>query len=156
MVLILRTKKVKKYLLETSRFNLTTENGVTLKMHFGELKMRCYPNTPIHIVCYIRNDFECLELINVFSFEIWTTFVFPLFSSKAITTHISFNLLDCSLLHIGILSDILPWSLIWGPKEKIKAYWKFPGLICQQILVLYKKCILASWLCVFFQPLQST
>jgi hypothetical protein len=66
----------------------------------------------------------CLRLVNVFSFEIWSTFVFLLFVSKGISTQYSINLLDCSRLHIDLLSDILIWSLFWGPKEERKAYWK--------------------------------
>jgi hypothetical protein len=72
----------------------------------------------------------------VFLYEICSTFVFPLFVSKVISTQISINLLDCSRLHMGFLSDILTWYLFWGPKEKRKAYWKFPGLIYQQILLM--------------------
>jgi hypothetical protein len=61
MVLILRPKKLEKSLLEISRFNLSTGYGGILKMHFGELKMRFIPTAPIHVVCYILNDFEGLE-----------------------------------------------------------------------------------------------
>jgi hypothetical protein len=74
----------------------------------------------------------------VISFEIWSTFVFLLFVSDAIPTQISINLLDCSRLHIGLLSYILTWFLFWGPKNYRKAYWKNPGLICQQSMVVTK------------------
>jgi hypothetical protein len=32
-----------------------------LKMHFGELKMRFMPTSPIHILYYIQNFFDSLE-----------------------------------------------------------------------------------------------
>jgi hypothetical protein len=80
MVLILRTKKGEKSLLETSRFNLSTENGGIVKMHFGELKMRFFPTAPIHIICYIRNDFVCLEFSKcVFSWNMNYIRVPPIF-----------------------------------------------------------------------------
>jgi hypothetical protein len=53
---------VEKSLLEISRFNLSTDFVGLLKMHFGELKMRFFPTAPIHIVCYIQNIFDCLEV----------------------------------------------------------------------------------------------
>jgi hypothetical protein len=62
MVFILRTQKVEKSLLELSRFNLSTDLGGILKMHFGELKMRFMATAPIHIVCYKQNFFDCLEV----------------------------------------------------------------------------------------------
>jgi hypothetical protein len=31
-------------------------------MHFGELKMCFVPTAPIHIVLYLRNFFDCLEV----------------------------------------------------------------------------------------------
>jgi hypothetical protein len=62
MVLILRNEKLEKTILETSRFNLSTDFGGFLKIHFGEQKMRCLPNAQIHIVWYIRNFFDCLEV----------------------------------------------------------------------------------------------
>jgi hypothetical protein len=86
----------------------------------------------------------------VFLLLLWYTIVFLLFVSKAISTQISINLLDYSRFHIGLLSDILTWSLFWEPKELRKAHWKFVGLIYQQILVVYYKCILVRWKCVFF------
>jgi hypothetical protein len=110
-------QKLEKSLLEISRFNLSTENGGILKMHFGELKMRLFPTAPIHIVCYIPNDFECLELSKYVLIWNMNYIRVPLFSSKSITTEISINLLEYSLLYIGLLSDILTWSLFWGPKE---------------------------------------
>jgi hypothetical protein len=63
----------------------------------------------------------------VFSFVIWYTFVVLLFVSWAITNQISINSLDYNGLHVGFLSDILTWSLFWGPKFQRKAYWKFPA-----------------------------
>jgi hypothetical protein len=39
MVIILGTQNIKKSSLEISRFNLSTEFVVELKMNFGELKM---------------------------------------------------------------------------------------------------------------------
>jgi hypothetical protein len=39
---------------------VTTDFGGVLKMHFGEMKMRFLPNSPFHIVCYIRIYFDCL------------------------------------------------------------------------------------------------
>jgi hypothetical protein len=49
MVLILRAQKVVKSLLEIPRFNLPTDFGGVLKMHFGELNMRFFLTAPIHI-----------------------------------------------------------------------------------------------------------
>jgi hypothetical protein len=54
--------KLEKSLLEISRLNLSTEYGGILKMHFGELKLLIIPTDTNQIVCYIRNDFECLEV----------------------------------------------------------------------------------------------
>jgi hypothetical protein len=62
MVLILRTQCVEKSLLESSRFNLSTDFGGVLKTHFGKLKMRFIPTAPIHIVCYIQNFFDSLQV----------------------------------------------------------------------------------------------
>jgi hypothetical protein len=62
MVLILRTKGVEKSLLEISRYNLTTDFGGVIKMHSGQLKMRFLPTAPIHIVWYILNVFDFLEV----------------------------------------------------------------------------------------------
>jgi hypothetical protein len=63
MVLILRTQTSVKSLLKISRFNLSKDFSGLLKMHFVELKMGFFPTAPIHIVCYIRNYFYCLEVI---------------------------------------------------------------------------------------------
>jgi hypothetical protein len=156
MVLILRSQTVVKGLLEISRFNLSKNFSGFLKMHFGELKMRFFPTSSIHIACYIRKRFECLVVSKFLLIWNMIHICVPLFCLKTITTQISINLLYCRRLHIGLLTDILTWSLFWGPKVWRKAYWKFPDLICQQILVVYKKCILASWKCVLFQPLQFT
>jgi hypothetical protein len=49
-------------LLEISRFNLPKDFGGVLNMPPGELEMRFLPTPPIHIVCYIRNIFDCLEV----------------------------------------------------------------------------------------------
>jgi hypothetical protein len=117
MFLILRTQIVEKSLLENSRCNLSTYFGGVLKTHFGELKKRFLATAPIHIVWYIRNIYDCLE-VSVFSFVILSTFVFFVFDSKAISTQISINLLDCNRLHIILLSYILTWSLFWGPKSR--------------------------------------
>jgi hypothetical protein len=62
MVIILRTKKLEKSLLEISRFNLSKDLSGLLNMHFGEVKICFIPTAPIHIVCYIRNFFNCLEV----------------------------------------------------------------------------------------------
>jgi hypothetical protein len=62
MVLILRTQNAVKSLLVISRFNMSTDFGGDIKMHFGELKMPFILTVPIHIECYIRNDFEYLEV----------------------------------------------------------------------------------------------
>jgi hypothetical protein len=110
-VLILRSQSFEKNLLEISRFNLSKGFGGVLKMHSGKLKMRFLPTAPIHIVCYVPTFFVCKILVNVFSFVVWSTFVFLLIVSKAISTQISINLFDCSLLHIRFLSVILTWSL---------------------------------------------
>jgi hypothetical protein len=48
MVLILRTQRIEKSLLEISQFNLSTEFGGVIKIHFGDLKMRFFPTAPIH------------------------------------------------------------------------------------------------------------
>jgi hypothetical protein len=56
------TERVEKSLLEISCLNLSTDFGGVLKMHFGELKMGFLPTAPIHILWYIRNVFDCLEV----------------------------------------------------------------------------------------------
>jgi hypothetical protein len=61
-VLVLRTQRVEKILLEISRFNLSSHFGGVPKMHFSELKMRFMQKSPIHIVCYIRIFFDFLEV----------------------------------------------------------------------------------------------
>jgi hypothetical protein len=44
MVIILRSQRAEKRLLEISWFNLSADFGGVLQMHFGELKMRfCKP-----------------------------------------------------------------------------------------------------------------
>jgi hypothetical protein len=62
MVLILRTQRIEKSLLEISRFNLSTEFGGVLKIPFDDLKMRFFPTAPIHTVWYIKNILDCLEV----------------------------------------------------------------------------------------------
>jgi hypothetical protein len=107
MVVFLSTQRVEKSLLEIYSFNLTTDIGGVLKMHSGELKMRFLPTAAIHIVWYIVNFLTFYRLVNVFSFEICSKFVFHLYESKAINTQISINILECRRLHVGIFSDIL-------------------------------------------------
>jgi hypothetical protein len=53
MVLILRTSRAEKSLLEIYRFIVSKDFGCGLKMHFGRLKMRFFPTAPVHIVWYI-------------------------------------------------------------------------------------------------------
>jgi hypothetical protein len=62
MVLIFRTQRVEKCLLEIFRFNRSTDFGGVLKMHCGELKVRFLQTAPTQIVWYIRNIFDCLEV----------------------------------------------------------------------------------------------
>jgi hypothetical protein len=62
MVLILTTQRVEKSLLELSRFNMSKDLGVVLKMHSGELKIRFMPTAPIHIISYTQNFFHCLQV----------------------------------------------------------------------------------------------
>jgi hypothetical protein len=62
MVLILRTQRVEKSLLEICTFNLSTDFGGILKMHFGELKKRFLTTASIHFEWYIRNILDCLEV----------------------------------------------------------------------------------------------
>jgi hypothetical protein len=71
----------------------------------------------------------------MFLFEIWYTFMFLLFVKNPITTQISVKF---RRLYACFLSEILTCSLFWEPIDKKKDYWKFPGLICKQILVVYK------------------
>jgi hypothetical protein len=78
-----------------------------LKMRFGEMKIGFLATALIHIVWYIRDIFDCLEYSNFFSFQIWSTFVFFLFVSKAITTQISINLLESSRSQAGLVSEIV-------------------------------------------------
>jgi hypothetical protein len=66
MVLSLRTWRVEKILLEIYRFNVSTDYGVVLKMHFAVLKIRFMPTAPIQIVWYIRTYLTVLRLVNVF------------------------------------------------------------------------------------------
>jgi hypothetical protein len=40
----------------------------------------------------------------------------PLICFKTLSTQISINLLDCTRLQVGFLSDVLTWYLFWGPK----------------------------------------
>jgi hypothetical protein len=103
MVFILKTQSVGKSLLEMFKFNLTTDFVGVLKMHSGELKTRYLPNAPIHIVCYIRKFFDCLE-ISKYVF-IWNMIYIrvQLSVSKTISSQISINLLDCSRFHIGFI-----------------------------------------------------
>jgi hypothetical protein len=61
IVLILRTWRVDKSVLEIYRLSVSTDFVGGLKMHFGELKMRILVTAPIESVWYIRNVFECLE-----------------------------------------------------------------------------------------------
>jgi hypothetical protein len=89
MVLILRTQRVEKSLLEISRFNLSTDFVGVLKTHFGKLKNRLLTTAPIRIVWYIRIIFDFLEVSKWVFIEIWSTFVFHLFVSETITTQIS-------------------------------------------------------------------
>jgi hypothetical protein len=51
-LLILRYWKAEESQLEIYRFNVPTDFGGVLKLHFGLMKMRCLPTTPIHIVWY--------------------------------------------------------------------------------------------------------
>jgi hypothetical protein len=62
MVLILRTQRVEETLLENSRFNLSTDIVGALKLKTGELKIRFVPTAPIHILWYILNFFDFLEV----------------------------------------------------------------------------------------------
>jgi hypothetical protein len=62
MVIILRTWRVEKSLLEINLFNVWTVFVGVQKMHFFELKMRFLPNAPIHILWYKRNIFDCLDV----------------------------------------------------------------------------------------------
>jgi hypothetical protein len=85
-------------------------------------------------LCYIRNDFDCLEFSKCVSH---LNFLLHSCSSYCFKTyhHPNFiNFLDCSRLHIGVLTSILTWFLFFGHKMYWKAYWLFPVLICQQIL----------------------
>jgi hypothetical protein len=50
MILILRNQRVEKSLLEISWFNLSTDFGGVIEMHFGELKKRFLTTAPIHKV----------------------------------------------------------------------------------------------------------
>jgi hypothetical protein len=115
MVFILRTQMVVKSHLEITRFNLSKDLSGLLKMLFGELRMRFLPTAPIHIVCYIQNFFDCLEVSKcVF---IWNMIYIrvPLVCLKSYPTQMSINVLYCSRLHAGFLSDILTWSFFWEP-----------------------------------------
>jgi hypothetical protein len=144
IVLILRTQRVEKSPLEISRINLSTDICGVLKMHSGELKMRFLPTAPFHIVWNRLNILTDYRLGKVFSFEIFSTFVFLLCDSKGITTQTSINLIDCSRLYEAFFFDLLTWSFFWAAKVYRKAYWKFPGWICQLIVVVYYNCVLAS------------
>jgi hypothetical protein len=62
MVLNLRSQGVAKSLLEISGFNLSRDFVGVLKTNFGELKKRFLKTAPIHILCYIQNFLECLEV----------------------------------------------------------------------------------------------
>jgi ABC-type uncharacterized transport system permease subunit len=69
MVLILRTWRVEKSLLEIYRFNVLPDIGGVLKTHFGYLKLRFMSTAPIHIVRCYETILTVERLVNVFS--IW-------------------------------------------------------------------------------------
>jgi hypothetical protein len=52
--------------MEMYRFNVSTDFGGVLKMHFGELKMRLLPTAPIHIVWHNETCLTVYKLVNVF------------------------------------------------------------------------------------------
>jgi hypothetical protein len=99
--LFLSTQTVRKSTLENSRYNMTTDSQGVLKKHFCELKMSFLPTSPIQIIWYIESLLTAYRLVNVFSFEIWTTFVFLFCVSKATSTQTSIKFLDYSRFHIG-------------------------------------------------------
>jgi hypothetical protein len=66
MVVILRTRRVEKSLLEIYRFIVSRDISGVLEMQFGELKLRFMPTASIHIVWYIRNIFDCLDVSKCF------------------------------------------------------------------------------------------
>jgi hypothetical protein len=62
MILILRTWRVEKSLLEIYRVNVSTDVGGVLKTNFGELKICFLPTAPIQIISYRRNILDYLEV----------------------------------------------------------------------------------------------
>jgi hypothetical protein len=112
MVLILKTLRLEKSLQEIYRFNVSTEFDGLLKMYSVELKMRFLPTAPIHIEWYIRTFFDCLGVIKCVIHLEYALHSFSSYLYQKQSTHKFFiNLLDCSRLHVGFLSDILAWSL---------------------------------------------
>jgi hypothetical protein len=117
MVFILRNQSVEKSLLEISRFNLSADFVGVLIMHFVELKKRFLLTAPIHLVWYILNILECLEVSKCVSHLKYVLHSCSSYCFKAYHHPNFINLLDCSRLHIGFLPDILPWYFIWGPNR---------------------------------------
>jgi hypothetical protein len=66
--------------------------------------MRFLPTTPIHIVWYIRNFFDCLEVFHLkYDLRSCSSYIV----SEAITTQISINLPDCSRSQAGLVTEIV-------------------------------------------------
>jgi hypothetical protein len=81
-------------------------------MLFGELKMRFLPTAPIHLVWFIRNIFDCLDVSKcVFNLKYDLHSCCSYLVSKANTTQVSINFLDFSQLLEDSLKHILTWSL---------------------------------------------
>jgi hypothetical protein len=130
-------KKVVKSLLDIYRFNLSTDFVGVPKMHFGEVKLRFMPTFPIYIVWYIRIFFDILEVSKcVFIWNMIYIRVPPICFRSYL--HPNFYQLT-RLYSVRCLFFIwyIKMVLILSTQGAEKAYWKFPGLICQQILVVY-------------------
>jgi hypothetical protein len=97
-------------------FNLSTDFCGVLKMHFGELKIRFLPNQPSHMVWFILNVFDCLELSKcVFIFNMIYIRV-PLICFQ---NYQDPNFYQHTWMYSGTSTKIFwlfTWSLFWGLK----------------------------------------
>jgi hypothetical protein len=99
---------VEKILLEIYWFNASTDFVGLVKKQIGELKMRFLPTAPIHIVWYIRNFFDSLEVSKcVLHLKYDLHSCSSYFFSKAITSQISFNLVRSRRSQAGLVSEII-------------------------------------------------